>query len=366
MKLLSSGNQTQKVIDITTGNQKSSSAAMIEGDIGFDMMPVSELSNSIDEQSLIKEVHNLMQRDQDRQREWTALHQILLTAIRSNLNSSSKLRAEVSNFILSLLSEQKLSSAWGMISNAYLQDYKAAAYKGAQQLLTEYRIVSNFFGSYGAFIIDAREYMHLIALSLVHYIDNSNLRKAHDELTAVAAIIKSLPIDFFSTLVGCMCDKPQEGIIIIDYLPSDFILQSAYLLLKRKFSSYREKSSSSALLSESSDKDVAVSKILIARAFVDCFPVTVIDSLLLQKPFTCDIAELVVNMLPKSSYIDVLDTIGSYWGEQLFVSKGDASKQEYLTVALISILKRITGTPHIGRSFIVVSPILLYTYYCSS
>ena len=329
---------------------------MSESDFSIEKTVGSEFSNNIDEQSLIKEVHNLMQRDRDRQTDWTALHHILLTAIRSDLNSSRKLRADVSDILLSLLSEQKLSSAWGMISKAYLQDSKAAAHKGAQQLLNEYRIVSNFFGPYGAFIIETKEYMHLIALSLVHYIDNSNMRQAHDEFTAVAAIIKSLPIDFFSTLLSCMCEKPEEGIIIIDYLPSDFILQSAYLLLKRRFSSYREQSSSMAFESEFGKKDITLAKILIARALVGCFPVTVVDSLLLQKPFTCDIAELVVNMLPESSYIDVLDSIGSYWGEQLFVSKGDAFKQEYLTVALISILKRITGTHCLHHVSCVASP----------
>lgn len=307
----------------------------------MNMIP-TEYSNSAHEQSLIEEVQNLTQSKVDRLKDWSALNHILLRAIRCNLNSSRKLRTHVSDLLLHLLSEQKLLPAWKMITEMYLNHSQVAAHKAAQQLMTEYRVVSNFYGHYGDFI-NIREYIHRITISLLSYIDHSNLNKASDELTAVAAIVKNLPPDFLPTFIDCICEGPVGGIIIIDHLPSDFILQTAYTFLKRKFSSHKRDHSSTATGFELSHNEIAFVEKLVAKALVGCFPLTVIDALLLQKPFTRSIAELVVKLLPESSYIDLLDSVGSFWGERLFVSKGDEQRQEYLTTALILTLRRTTG-----------------------
>jgi hypothetical protein len=266
---------------------------------------------------------------------WNLLYHIMSTSIHDQLNHNNDLLTEVSNTLTFLLSSEQLLIVWTAIICEYVGKSKAAAKKTSQQLTSGYLKISNFFQGSLTTPIDIKEYMHCIIESLLCYCNKYDNQS--NEMTAMTAIILLLPSNFQVCLFDIICNKLEIGGKVIKHLPSDFVLHSAYLLLRRKHSTHIR----TTFLSVS--EELLVSS-LIERALVDCYPVTIIDTLLMQKPFDGTVAKLIVNLLPESCYIDLLDVVGSLWGERLFVSKGDGYAQEYLTVVLISTLKKISGS----------------------
>lgn len=263
---------------------------------------------------------------------WNLLFNIMSTSIRDQFHDHYELITQVKETLTFLLSSEQLSLTWTTIIFEFVSKSQTAAKKSALQLAGGYRKISNFFQVSDAFPMNVQEYVQCVVESLLCYCNICHDRSS--EMTAVTAIILLLPSDFHVHLFDSICRKPEKGRNLIEHLPSDFVLHTAYLLLRRKHS---------ARTSVLSENEEIIFRNLVERALVDCYPVTVIDTLFMQKPFDGTIAKLIVNLLPKSCYVDLLDIVGSLWGERLFVSKGDGFAQEFLTVALITTLKKISG-----------------------
>lgn len=273
---------------------------------------------------------------------WNLLYHIMSTSIHDQLHDNKDLVIEVSKTLLYLISSEQLSILWTKIIHEYISKSQTAAKKAAQQLTSGYRKISNFYQGSILIPISTSEYVHCIVESLLCY--SSKYDDQSSEITAMTDIILLLPSTFQVCLFDSICNNVERGSKVIRHLPSDFILNSAYLLLRRKHSTHnRTQSNYLADTTMLSVNEELIFRRLIERALVDCYPVTVIDTLLMQKPFDGAIAKLVVNILPESCYINLLDIVGSLWGERLFVSKGDGYAQEYLTAALINTLQKISG-----------------------
>lgn len=300
------------------------------------------------EDYLILELLSIKQSNQRKLTDWTLLSNILSKAVRDQLNFDEKLCTVVKDVLAFLLSEQQLSSAWTVIVSEYLCKSNILAQKAAQQLVTGYRIISNFYQNSIGFPMNAKEFGQCIADSLLSY--SNECQEKQDKVregSALTAIILLLPSEFQVLLFDSICEKPENGMSIMNNMPADYVLQTAYLFLRRKHSAHKRirlSSITKTAMVLSVNEQIMLQK-LIERALVDCHPSTVIDALLIQKSFDPSVAELIINSLPESCYIDLIDIVGSLWGEKLFVSRGDERTQEYLTAALISTLRRISGTP---------------------
>ena len=314
-----------------------------------------ESSHHADDDRILLELLRIREGDCERRSEWIILKRLLSSTLQRQSHNStkllsncstideSKLRSEFIATILHLLGEQRLLSAWAAVIKCFLCTSTVGAHKAAQEIATEHRIVSNFFGNSHDFPMSTKEYSHCIIMSLINCFYNLHENQSVDDARALSTIITNLPSDFLASFIDCICLEPSTGSVIISYLPSDFALNAAYLLLRRLHSGYKWNSKLEANWNKINSNEMDVFQKLVECALIDCYPITVIEALFLQKPFTSNTAELIVNILPESCYIDLLDSVGSLWGEKLFVSKGDERVQEYLTIAMISTLKKVTG-----------------------
>ena len=316
----------------------------------------TEQAFQIDEGRLVEEVRKIRHSTHDRRKDWTSLAIVLSTALRLGLDRVVKLRSDVKDAILHLLSEQKLSSLWATTTTTYLLHSQVAAKRDIQQTVGEYRIVSNFFKGSRDFPMNAGDYTNRIVMSLLRYTETLHQNKANDEIVALASIFVSLPAEFHAKFFDSLCENASEKMAIIDNLPSDFLLDAAYNFLLRRNSSSRRHNPLPNDIIDWGSNEVIVFRRLVDRALVDCYPVTVIDALLMQKPFSNSIARLVVDILPPSSYVDLLDAVGSLWGEKIFVSSGKDRAQEFLTAAMIYTLKNVEGNKlHANFPFLFLS-----------
>lgn len=275
--------------------------------------------------------------------DWTLLNRHLSRAARAGLNKSDVFRSLVKDVIDYFLLDSQLLSMWESLVSAHIEKSQSASVQAIQQISTGYRVIVNFFENYSDFPLDAKAFTKLVIKALHCYIEQITLKKEERSILAVAAIVLLLPTDFQANLMDVFFSTPNDDLVIVDSVSSSFILQSAYQFLSRKYFYYgRASSASSDVLLTSIEKHVF--KRFVERALQDCHVTTVIDALLMQRAFPPSVAEEIVSILPDSSYIYLLDIVGSLWGEKLFISRGDWRAQEYLTTALISTLSRISGT----------------------
>lgn len=295
--------------------------------------------------------------------DWTLLNRHLSRATRVGLNMNDEFRSFVKDVIDYVILDSQLLSFWESVANADIEKLQSISLKAVQQISTGYRIIANFFQNYGDFPLDSKKFTKLLVKSLHCYTEQVSLNKEERSLTAVASIILLLPTEFQASLIDILFSSSDDGLAIVDYVSSSFTLQSAYLFLRRKYF-YLRRSSSAVRDIPLTSIEKSVLKRFIERALEGCHLTTVIDVLLMQKPFTASVAEDIVSFLPYTSHIYLLDIVGSLWGEKLFISKGDWRAQEYLTAALISTLKRISGN-HPSRNDLSVSSPLITVLFSS-
>jgi hypothetical protein len=324
----------------------------------------STLPSCCDEASIKEDLLKIKNHSRCCRTDWTVLNRHLSRATRVGLNDIDEFRSFVKDIIDYFLLDSQLLSFWESVASADIEKSQSESLKAVQQISTGYRIITNFFGNYCDFPLDSKMFTKLVVKSLHFYILQISSNKEERSLTAVAAIVLLLPTDFQASLIDSLFSSSDIGLAIVDYVSSSFILQSAYLFLSRKYFYFGRASCAMSDVPLTSIEKSAFKR-LIERALQDCHVTTVIDALLMQKPFTASVAEDIVSFLPDSSYIYLLDIVGSLWGEKLFISRGDWKAQEYLTAALISTLKRISGIhrttscPWCHCEFLVCSP----TYY---
>ena len=290
-----------------------------------------------DESRLITDLRKISCGSQHRLDDWKELNQILSAAVRVHLNHNEEIQHQAKSAVDHLLHEVQLSSLWDEITSVYCLKSESAAYQAAIQVTNGYRTMANFFDQFSGFKMDSKSFSESIAKSLLRYI---SVNEEETKMEAVAALILLLPLDFQAILFNFMIREKWMGTHIISYLPSKFTLQTAYLFLRRKYSnrSYVEDSCELSI-----DERSSLGK-LVEQALKDASPATIVDTLLMQRPFTASVAEFIVNLLPEECYIYILSVVGTLWGEKLFISKGNEKSQEFMTAILISTLRRITGT----------------------
>ena len=302
----------------------------------------STLSSCCDEVSIKEQLLKIKHSCRCCLTDWTLLNRHLSRAARVGLNKNDEFRSFVKDVIDHFLLGSQLLSFWESVASVDIEKSPSAFREAVQQISTGYRVIANFFGNYDDFPLDSKKFTKLVVKSLHCYIEQVSLNKEEQRLTAVAAIVLLLSTEFQASLIDCLFTSSEDALTIVEYLSSSFVLQSAYIFLGRKCSYIRRANSAvSDVLLTFIEKSVL--KRFVERALQDCHVTTVIDALLMQKPFSVSVAEDIVHFLPDTSYIYLLDIVGTLWGEKLFISKGDWRAQEYLTAALTSTLKRISG-----------------------
>ena len=295
-----------------------------------------------DESRLINDLRKICGSSEHRLDAWKELNQILSAAVRVHLNHDSEVRNHAKSAVEYLLHESQLSALWDEISSVYCTKSESAAYHAAVQVTNAYRTMANFFEHFTGFTMDSKTFSETIAKSLLRYV---SVNQEETKIEAVAGLILLLPLVFQAMLFAFMIRDKGMGTNLIDYLPSKFALQIAYLYLRRKYSNRRRTTSHAEDgLELSADEQSALSK-LVEQAMKDSSPAAVVDTLLMQRAFTASVAEFIVSLLPQACYIYVLSVVGTLWGEKLFISKGDERAQEFMTATLISTLRRISGIP---------------------
>jgi hypothetical protein len=302
----------------------------------------SALPSCCDEASIKEDLLKMKNHSRCCLTDWTLLNRHLSRATRVGLNKIDEFRSFVKEILDYLLHDSQLLSFWESVASADIEKSHSDPLKAVQQISTGYRIIANFFGSYSDFPLDSKTFTNLVVKSLHCYIEQVSSKKDERSLTAAAAIVLLLPTDFQASLIDSLFLSSDIGLVIVDYVSSSYILESAYLYLSRKYF-YLGKASSVVSDMPLTSIEKSVLERSIERALQECHVTTIIDALLMQKPFTASVAEDIVSFLPDSSYIYLLNIVGSLWGEKLFISRGDWRAQEYMTAALISTLKRISG-----------------------
>jgi hypothetical protein len=310
--------------------------------MSYDPQLPSTLSSCCDEVSIKEQLLKIKNSCRCCLTDWTLLNRHLSRAARVGLNKNDEFRSFVKDVIDHFLLGSQLLSFWESVASVDIEKSPSAFREAVQQISTGYRVIANFFGNYDDFPLDSKKFTKLVVKSLHCYIEQVSLNKEQQRLTAVAAIVLLLSTEFQASLIDCLFTSSEDALTIVEYLSSSFVLQSAYIFLCRKCSNIRRANSAvSDVLLTFIEKSVL--KRFVERALQDCHVTTVIDALLMQKPFSVSVAEDIVHLLPDTSYIYLLDIVGTLWGEKLFISKGDWRAQEYLTAALTSTLKRISG-----------------------
>lgn len=311
-----------------------------------------------DEHSFVNDLKKIKGGRPPEANRWAELIQLLSTGIRLQLNLIDSIRKEAADAIEFLLSETLLQVAWGVVAKAFYTKSQSASLNIALQMTSSYKMISNFFGSHADFTTDPRMFVESLARSLLNSIREAHLNKIEQDVTALTANIMHLSVDFQSSAISVILGNSTEYLFIVDYLPSQFVLNSTYLYLRRKYSARNGKYSRSARDPTLSLAEASVLSRMMERALEDCYPMTVVNTLVMQKAFVTSIAEFIVNLLPDTCHVELLDTVGSLWGEKLFISRGDWHTQEYLTAVLISTLRRISGTSLAAISYILRLSIL--------
>ena len=315
-------------------------AMSIEGEVTLDY----DLRKTYDEQRFVKDLKKIKGGSPSEADRWAEFNQLLSTGIRLQLHLTESTRKVVADVIEFLLSEPQLQQAWGVVAKAFYTKSQSASHNVALQMTSAYKTISNFVGSHADFTTDPRTYAESLARSLLNCIREAHLNENEQDITALTANIRHLSADFQSSAVSVIFANSTEYLFIVDYLPSQFVLNSTYLYLRRRYSARNGTNSRSAKHPTLSLTEAAVLSRFIGRALEDCYPMTVVNALVMQKAFVPSIAEFLVNLLPESCYVELLDSVGSLWGEKLFISRGDWHTQEYLTAVLISTLRRVSGT----------------------
>ena len=324
-----------------------------------------DLRKIYDERSFANDLKKIKSGSPHEANRWAELNQLLSTGIRLQLNlidSTRKIAADVIEF---LLSEPQLQHAWEVVAKAFYTKSQSSSLNIALQMISSYKIISNFFGSNADFTTDPRMFVESFARSLLNCIREAHLNKIEQDITALTANIMHLSADFKRSAISVILGNSAEYSFAVNYFPSIFVLNSTYLYLCRKYSARNVKHSRSARDPTLSVTEEAVLSRFIGRALEECYPMTVVNALIMQKAFVPSIAEFIVNLLPDTCYVELLDTVGSLWGEKLFISRGDWHTQEYLTAVLISTLRRISGISSVTVFYILRLLILESNIDCS-
>lgn len=270
-------------------------AMSIEGDVTLDY----DLRKTYDEQRFVKDLKKIKGGSPSEADRWAEFNQLLSTGIRLQLHLTESTRKVVADVIEFLLSEPQLQQAWGVVAKAFYTKSQSASHNVALQMTSAYKTISNFVGSHADFTTDPRTYTESLARSLLNCIREAHLNENEQDITALTANIRLLSADFQCSAVSVIFGNSTEYLFIVDYLPSQFVLNSTYLYLRRRYSARNGTNFRSAKNPTLSLTEAAVLSRFIRRALEDCYPMTVVNALVMQKAFVPSIAEFLVNLLPE-------------------------------------------------------------------
>ena len=297
---------------------------------------------------------------------WTKVYTIATSLPRSHQQNSAddeQLSHSVRDVVLYLLDRPQLQVAWAevaQLSHTSRSSTTVVAEYSAQQLVNSYRWVANYFSaSRSSFPLTTSEMVHRMALSFLDYVSSDHCPDI--ERPVLVHIFPTLPTEFQNHLLECLRASPEKAILFVGALSAERTLVMAVQLLRiggKKNNTTSNVEQSSFIVNSSSVEEHGqkqqqqqqqqlkpLLQQLIERAVSGCHPFTVVDALLVQRPYANHIAAFVVSILPPDLdiLIELTDLLVSLWGEKLFIARGDHLMQEYLTTSILSVLQRLTA-----------------------
>ena len=292
---------------------------------------------------------------------WTKVYTIASSLPRSQPrnNADDQLSHSVRDVVLHLLDRPQLQVAWAevaQLSHTSRSSTTVVAEYSAQQLVTSYRWVANYFSaSRLSFPLTTSEMVHRMALSFLDYLSSDDCPDI--DRPVLVHIFPTLPTEFQNHLLECLRASPEKAMLFVSALSPERTLVMAVQLLRMggKKNSSTNGEQSSFIVNPSTEEGQQqqqqqqqlkpLLQQLIERAVSGCHPFTVVDALLVQRPYANHIAAFVVSLLPPDLdiLIDLTDLLVSLWGEKLFIARGDHLMQEYLTTSILSVLQRLTA-----------------------
>jgi hypothetical protein len=268
-------------------------------------------------------------------------------------------RDYLKDILYNLLQNENLFKIWFDIFSIYTNISSIKSINELQQIINGYKIIANYFEDQTSTLYNGifMQYQYiqkfitsLFLIILSSYSNNdfdfniiNNISipaLSLDETSIIKSLLsfESLSRDTHIIILDLLCSySTTNSHYIISIMSSYWSLQASNLLIND--SRFNIKFSSS--ISNATTAKTTIFKYLLIKSLDLCEPINLIELYLLKRPYSIIVVEIILDVLPDSAVVDVIELVGLLWGDKKFVSKGNEKMQDYLTTTLLLSLNKI-------------------------